>query len=259
MEFVGFDRGLTIATLAIENRTGTRSGWPSSPSPFMVIAVPRDAVPPAPLVRELRVSERTVTLSITPDVTGTTRSLAVYRARNSADASDVRRMKPVTEVTVSAANDPISVIDTGLYDEVDYFYRVVAISEGGLRSAPSGVLCARPIAQGPPPAPVVSSIERDPGSLARRMVRLLVPRRDYSVFLFRRPQFAPNWEAPTGPSIGIDGKLDLAVLASRSVASGYEVAIDDFVPAIDALYSYFARIEDPRGRVIAGPPLTEAP
>ena len=101
LELGGSDRGLTVVHLAVENRTGTRSAWPTTPAPFMVIAVPRTAAPPPPLVSEIRVGERSVSLSIAPDVTGATRTLALYRARTAADATDVRRMRPVSEVALA--------------------------------------------------------------------------------------------------------------------------------------------------------------
>jgi hypothetical protein len=168
-------------------------------------------------------------------------------------------MKPVAEITlpVPAPEEPTPVIDSGLFDEVDYFYRVVAIGEGGLRSAPSVAMRATPIAHGPPPAPEVSAIERDPAQPDRRLVRLLVPRRDYPVFLFRRRQFAPAWEMPSGVAIGPDGRVDLASLAPTPDPTGYQVVIEDIVPFPDEVYSYVGRIEDPRGRVTAGAPLME--
>jgi hypothetical protein len=257
LELPGFDRGLTVVHLAVENRTGTRSTWPTSPAAFLVIAVPRDSTPPVPLIREIRVGERTVTLSIAADVTGLTRAFAVYRARTAADAADVRRMRPVVTVTLPdpAADAPTPVIDSGLYDEMDYFYRVVAIGEGGARSNPTKAARVTPVSHAPPPAPEVRSIERL-GQTARR-VTLLVPRRDYPVFLFRRHQYAAAWETPSGAGIGPDGRLDIASLTTMPDPAGYQVVLDDVVPA-DELYSYFARIEDPRGRRASGAPLTEA-
>lgn len=258
MEFNGFDRGLTVVTALMMNAAGAQSTWPSSPTAFMVIKVARDVPPPAPLISEVRAGDGGVVLSIAPDDTGLTRSLAVYRARSEADASDVRRMRPVREVPVAASGGPTQVTDSGLFDEVNYFYRVVAIGEDQLRSVPSGVATVRLVAPGPPPAPVVTAIERDATAPARRRVRLTVPRRDYAVYLFRRPRFATGWEIPNSPALN-EGKLNFTELTTVRNPGGYEVVVNDTVPVAGEIYSYFARIEDPRGRVTAGAPRLETP
>ncbi len=259
LELAGSDRGLTVVHLAVENLTGTRSTWPTTPAPFLVIAVPRTAAPPPPLVSEIRVSERSVSLSIAPDVTGATRTLALYRARTAADATDVRRMRPVLEVALGAPppDDPTLLLDTGLFDEVDYFYRIVAIGADGQRSAPTIAMRARPVSQGPPPAVEVQAIARNPAQPGRRRVALKIPRRDYPIFLFRRRQFALAWETPSARGVEADGRLDFSALSTTPLADGYQVSVDDLVPADDAAWSYVARIEDPRGRITMGVPLME--
>ena len=115
------------------------------------------------------------------------------------------------------------------------------------------------MSHGPPPAPEVSAVERDPAQPGRRLVRLLVPRRDYPVFLFRRRQFAPAWETPSGAGIGPGGRLDLSALAATPDPAGYQVLVEDVVPIADVPWSYVARIEDPRGRVATGTPRMETP
>lgn len=259
MEFAGFDRGLTVIHIAVENRNGARSPWPSSPAAFLVVAVPRAAAPPPPLVRDIRVGDGSVRLAIAPDVTASTRGLALYRARRADDATDIRRMRPVAKIAIPTppSDEPAVVVDSGLFNDVDYFYRVVAIGDGDVRSAPTGAMRATPISQGPPAPPHVNAIERDPTQPDRRLVRLLVPRRDYPLFLFRRRQFAPAWEAPSGIGVGTDGRLDLAMLVTTPDTAGYQVVVDDVVPVADTTWSYFARIEDPRGRVAASAPLME--
>ena len=259
LELGGSDRGLTVVHLVIESRTGTRSHWPTTPAPFMVIAVPRTAAPPTPLVSELHVGERDVSLSIAPDVTGVTRTLALYRARTADDATDIRRMRPVIEDALAAPGEPTVLLDTGLFDEVDYFYRVVAIGDDGQRSAPTIAVRARPISQGPPPAVVVQSVQRDPVAPGHRRVALTIPRRDYPIFLFRRRQFALAWETPSAAGVDAEGRLDLSVLATIPIPDGYQVSVDDVVPADDVGWSYVARIEDPRGRITMGVPMMETP
>jgi hypothetical protein len=259
LELGGFDRGFTLIHVAMENRNGARSGWPGSPSGFLAVTLPRTAAPPAPLIAEVRVGDRSVTLWVAPDVTATTRRLALYRSRNPQDAEDIRRMKPVAEIALPqpAPERPTPLLDSGLYDEVDYFYRVVAIGDDELRSAPSMALQARPVALGPPPPPEIRAIERDAAQPNQRLVQLLVPRRDYRVFLFRRKRFAPDWETTNVTALGPDGQLDFTALPATPDPAGYQVAVEDSVPSPDEAYSYFARIEDPRGRTAASAPLLE--
>jgi hypothetical protein len=259
MELGGSDRGMTVVHVAIESRTAQHSAWPTSPAGFMVVVVPPGAVPPSPLVTEIRVADRSVRFVIAPDITHATRAIALYRARTAADAEDVRRMKPVAEVTIPqmAGDEPTVVLDTGLFDEVDYFYRAVAIGEDGIRSAPTGAMRATPISHAPPPAVAVDAIERDPGQPALRRVHLVIPRRDYPIFLFRRRQFGAGWETPSGTGVGPNGRLDLVSLSSTPDSGGYRVLVEDVVPVADTPWSYIARIEDPRGRVTMGTPVME--
>jgi hypothetical protein len=259
LELGGSDRGLTVVHLVIESRTGTRSHWPTTPAPFMVIAVPRTAAPPTPLVSELHVGDRDVSLSIAPDITCATRTLALYRARTADDATDVRRMRPVIEDALPAPDEPTVLLDTDLFDEVDYFYRVVAIGDDGQRSAPTIAVRVRPVSQSPPPAVVVLSVLRDPAAPGLRRVALTIPRRDYPIFLFRRRQFALAWETPSAAGVDVEGRLDFSSLATTPIPDGYQVSVDDAVPADDVGWSYVARIEDPRGRITMGVPVMETP
>ena len=168
-------------------------------------------------------------------------------------------MRPVLEVALGAPppDDPTLLLDTGLFDEVDYFYRVVAIGADGQRSAPTIAMRARPVSQGPPPAVEVQAIARNPAQPGRRRVALKIPRRDYPIFLFRRRQFALAWETPSASGVEADGRLDFSALSTTPLADGYQVSVDDLVPADDAAWSYVARIEDPRGRITMGVPLME--
>lgn len=254
LELGGSDRGLTVVHLALESRTGTRSVWPASPAPFLVIAVPFSPAPPPPLVSELRLGDRSVSLSVARDITGATRSLALYRARTAADAADIRRMRPISQVTlpVPAPDGPTVLLDSGLFDDVDYFYRVVAIGEQGQRSVPTVAMRATPVSQSPPPAVEVQAVARDAAQPAQRRVTLKIPRRDYPIFLFRRRQFALAWEPAAAPGVGSDGRLDLSLLSTSALADGYEVTVSDVVPAADAAWAYVARIEDRRGRITMG-------
>jgi hypothetical protein len=201
-----------------------------------------------------------VWFSVAADVTGRTRALAIYRARSAAGAVDIRRMRPVTEVVLSQpADQPTVILDTGLFEETDYFYRLVAIGEEGVRSRPTNAMRATTIALKPPPAVVVQAIVRDAAQPTRRTVELLIPRRDYPIYLFRRRQFGATWESPTATGIGADGRVDLAILATAPVPAGYRVMIDDLVPVADVPWSYVARIEDRRGRMTMGLPAAETP
>ncbi|HYQ03289.1 MAG TPA: hypothetical protein VER96_31660 [Polyangiaceae bacterium] len=259
VELGGFDRGLTVLTLVVENANGARAPWPTTPGPFLVGTVPRVAALPVPLVRELRVSDRSATFTISADPTRQTRTLAVYRTRAAADADDVRRMRLVAEVALTDPNSdaPTQLIDAGLFEEVDYFYRLVAIGEGGLRSSPTGAMRVTPLPQGPPTAPVVRAIERDAAQPSLRRVRLLIARRDYPVYLLRRLPLAPTWEAARGTTVGADGLIDVAALAATPDPAGYELVIEDLVAAPDERYSYMARVQNRRGRATAGQPLGE--
>jgi hypothetical protein len=78
------------------------------------------------------------------------------------------------------------------------------------------------------------------------------------VFLFRRRRFAPDWETTNVAALGPKGELDFAALPSTPDPAGYQVVVEDSVPSPDEAYSYFARIEDPRGRTSASAPLLES-
>jgi hypothetical protein len=103
----------------------------------------------------------------------------------------------------------------------------------------------------------VQTVARDPAQPGRRRVVLKIPRRDYPIFLFRRRQFALAWEAASASGVEADGRLDFSTLATTPLVDGYQVAVDDLVPADDAAWSYVARIEDPRGRITVGVPRME--
>ena len=112
------------------------------------------------------------------------------------------------------------------------------------RPAPCGcraVSRTRPGRAGPPP--------RRDGDPATRLPDLPVPAASVRV----------AWETPSAAGVDAEGRLDLSVLATTPIPDGYQVSVDDVVPADDVGWAYVARIEDPRGRITMGVPMTETP
>ena len=258
VELSGSDAGLTVLYLAIETLAGARAPWPTTPAAFIVVGVPRTRIPPPPLVRDLHLGDRAVTFIIAPDVTGATRAFEIYRARDAAAAEDVRRMKPIATLAAVVGQETVFT-DDGLFEEVRYAYRAVAVGDEGLRSAPTAAFAATPVARAAPLPVLVESIARPGGDLARRRIVLVAPRLDYAVRLLRRRRFAPSWEPADGVPLRSDGALDFTQLVAAPDPGGHRLEIDDVVLVADADYAYQARVEDKRGRVTSGPPLVEGP
>ncbi|HYC91750.1 MAG TPA: hypothetical protein VEO54_21200 [Thermoanaerobaculia bacterium] len=257
IELNGNDRGWTLATTLGFSRTGIREQWPSDPLRFEVIAVPRSAVPPLPVVVEARGGDRGATLRIRPDWTARSEHFRIYRTRERAATSDVRLMRPVATVPASAAETLF--VDSGLFENITYFYRVEALGSGGVRSQPTSAIAVTPYTTAPPPPPEVLGVQKlaDP---AKRRVEWLLPRRDYGVELLRRPHGVPQWTPAETVASRPDGTLDLTLLTAPTVQDGaWRYTAEDTVPDGAIRWTYRVRITDPQGRVALSPVVEETP
>jgi len=256
IELNGNDRGWTVATTIGISRTGVREQWPSDPLRFDVIAVPRTRVPKQPVVLEARGGDRSAALRIAPDSLGVTLEYRIYRTRDQAATADVRSMRPIG--TVTASNDATLFVDSGLFPNTFYFYRVEAIGDGGVRSQPTSPITVEPYTTEPPLPPEVMSVQR-PANPSKRRVEWLLPRRDYAVALLRRMHGTPWWTPADTPASRPDGSLDLSVLTSTVENGAYRYGIEDLVPDAAARWAYRVRVVDPQGRVSSSPAVEEAP
>jgi|GEM_PF-5142585 len=248
------ERGLTVLTVEPTSATGLRAPWPSDVRAFVVVAVPALRPPRPPLVREIRAGDRQVTLVIAPDLTGETAELRVFRTRDAAALGDLRRMRLVARPL--PAIDDTSILDSALFAEVDYWYRVVALAADGAPSAPSEPLRARPYSVLPPPSPIVTGVVR---SAALRQITCVVQRRDYRLSLFRRIRGQVDWHAASGPHVEA-GAIDVAALAPAPVSGGYQLVVtDDPSPRPDERYLYFVRVRDGQGRTTDSAAVEESP
>jgi hypothetical protein len=256
IELNGNDRGWTLATTLGFSRTGIREGWPTDPLRFEVIAVPRSPIPPLPVVVEARGGDRAAMLRIRPDWTSRSEHFRIYRTRDRAATSDVRLMRPVGTVAASAQETVF--IDSGLFANTTYFYRVEALGSGGVRSQPTSAIAVVPYTTEPPPPPKVKRVRKlaDP---TKRRVEWLLPRRDYGVELLRRPHGVPQWTPAETTASRPDGTLDLAMLSPVVEDAAYRYTIDDTVPDAAVRWTYRVRITDPQGRVALSPVMEETP
>ena len=244
IELNGNDRGWTVATVRLISQTQVRAPWPTDPTRFVVIAVPKITLPELPGVEEVLPGDRQVTLRIAPDPSAAATAFQIYRTRDPVAAADVRTMRPVA--TASATDQTQVVIDDGLFADIDYFYRVVAIGEQGVRSPPTQPLLARPYSTQPPEPPELLEVLRPSSDPSKRQVTWTLPRRDYTVTLYRRTRGFGYWGF--ADAVGEDGALDLGTLTATLENGHYRYSIGDSVPDPDALYTYRLRITDPRGR-----------
>jgi hypothetical protein len=251
VELGGAERALTVVTLSPVGQTEQRAPWPAEPARFAVIAVPAAPALRPPLLRELRAGDRRVSARVAPDLTGATARLRLYRARRAEDAKDVRRMRLVSELSVGppVGSPPPDLLlsDGSVFADVDYWYRVVALAEGGEVSPPSGERLARPFSSEPPPAPAIVSVKRHQ-TQPRRQLTCVVARRDYALALFRRERGELSFRFGTGPELGEGGAIDLGALATEPVTGGWRFVVEDSVPDMNADYFYFLRMRDGRGR-----------
>ena len=252
------ETALTLFTIELTSAVGLRAAWPTEPSAFIVVAVPRIRQPETPLVREVRGGDRRVTLHVAEAATGDVARLQVYRARALDDTDDVRRMRLIATLAPVSGDDTV-VADEGLYADTDYWYRIVAVSPDGTLSPASAPAHVRPFTNAAPPAPSIVTVERE-GTTPSRRVRAVVPRRDFPVTLLRRRRDRVEWQPATGPHIGPYGVLDMPALSPVPTSDGYAITVDDQVAAdVDARYVYRLRLSDPRGRVSESPVVEEMP
>jgi hypothetical protein len=200
-----------------------------------------------PLVREVRAGDRRVTVRVAPAASSDVTALRLYRARGLADVQDVRRMRLVGDHPSEPIDDTIFE-DGGLYPDVDYWYRAVAVMADGTLSPPAAPVRVRPFSNVPPPPPSVITVLRTPATPTRR-ITAVIPRRDLPLVLLRRGKGLVDWQAATGPNIGPGGLVDVMALSPLPVAGGYELTIVDEVPvAPDEHYLYRLRLRDALGR-----------
>lgn len=236
--FDGVQRGLTVFVLQPISAAEVRAAWPASAGAFLVVAVPRPPEPRTPLVQEVRAGDRSVTIAVARDLTGAAAKLRLYRGRNANQVADVRGMRPVAEVLVPAGAEVIQLVDSSLYADVDYWYRVAAFSADGTMSAPTEPLRARPFTSGPPVAPEIVSVERDTTLPHLRVVDCLVARRDYPMSLLRRVRGTIDWLATPVDFTG-----------ATPAPNGYQLTIEDAPPDAAETYVYQLRVTDLQGRI----------
>jgi hypothetical protein len=248
IELKGLSRDWTVAMLQRTSKNGVRGTWPTDADSFAVIAVPRPLPPSTPVFVEARPGDREARLRFVPDPNDMTRTIRILRTRDEAKTDDIRRMKPVLEIDVSALgpDDEIAKTDVNLLPDAIYFYRAVAVGDAGTRSEPGEVVTVRPYSTEPPPAPRLTSVQRELIPPNARRVIFTIPRRDYRTTVFRRAK-PGAWDFIAAN--GHDGFLDLTTLAVTPSAGGYEVMLLDTVPEAWATYIYFVRINDPRERI----------
>lgn len=236
--FDGAQRGLTVFAVQPISAAEIRAPWPTSAGAFLVVGVPRPPQPHVPLVREVRTGDRSVTITVARDLTGAAAKLRLYRGRRADQVADIRSMRPVTELLVPPAADEVQLVDSNLYADIDYWYRVAAISDDGTMSAPTEPLRARPFTSGPPTAPEIVSVERDATLPHLRVVTCLIARRDYPTLLMRRAAGTLEWKT---------AQVDFT--AATPAPAGYQLIIEDAPPDPAATYVYRLRVTDPLGRV----------
>jgi hypothetical protein len=252
------ETGLTVFMIEPVNASGQRTPWPTDPHAFLVVAVPRLRPAEPPLVREVRAGDRRVTVRIAPSPTGDVAAFRVYRARSIADVQDVRRMRVIGEQPPASSDDTIFE-DEGLYPDVDYWYRAVAVLADGTLSPPSAPVRVRPFSNVPPPPPSVLAVVRTPAT-PKRQITAVIPRRDLPLVLLRRGKGLVDWQAASGPHIGPGGLVDVMALSPLPVAAGYELTIvDEVAIAPDERYVYRLRLRDALGRFAESAMVEEAP
>ncbi|HYF46677.1 MAG TPA: hypothetical protein VD926_10745, partial [Acidimicrobiales bacterium] len=108
----------------------------------------------------------------------------------------------------------------------------------------------------------VLSVARNAANPAARAVSFRVPRRDYSVYLFRRGLADPWAKVAQIGTLAPDGTVRLADLTpvphDPLEGGGWRYDVTDTVPDPDGIYRYHVRVIDPRDRVSDSPALTEA-
>lgn len=236
--FDGARRGLDVFILQPISAAEIRAPWPTSAGAFLVVGVPRPPQLRPPLVREVRAGDRSVTVTVARDLSGVTAKLRLYRGREASQVADVRTMRPVAELVVTPGAEDLQLADSNLYADVDYWYRVAALSADGTMSAPSEPLRARPYTSGPPVAPEIVSVERDETLPHLRVVDCRLARRDYPALLLRRVRGTFDWRA-----------MPVDFTDATSAANGYHLTIEDSPPDPAETYVYQLRVTDRQGRI----------
>ncbi|HEX6095356.1 MAG TPA: hypothetical protein VF432_03445 [Thermoanaerobaculia bacterium] len=247
-QFDGAQRGLSVFALQPISAAEIRAPWPTSAGAFLVVGVPRPPQPRVPLVREVRAGDRNVTVTVARDLTGAAAKLRLYRGRTAAQVADVRGMRPVAELLVPPAAEELLLVDSNLYADVDYWYRVAAFAADGTMSPPSEPLRARPYSSGPPAAPEIVSVERDEMLPHLRVVDCVVARRDYPTLLLRRVRGTFDWRT-----------MPVDFTGATPAPNGYQLTIEDSPPDPAETYVYQLRVTDLQGRIAESDVVEEAP
>lgn len=253
------ERGLTVYVIEPVSVNEVRPPWPTDAHQFVVVAVPPPRPLEAPLALEVRAGDRHVTISVLPNASGEVARLRLYRARNVDDSVDLRRMRLVADVGNVSSTEPTIFDDDALYADIDYWYRLVALAADGAMSPPGAPLRARPYSSLPPPAPTLLAVVRQ-GATATRRVTCVVPRRDLPLTLLRRRKGELDVQPAAGPHIASGGFVDVAAVPQATVAEGYQLTVDDVVPADpNARYVYRLRLRDRQGRFVESATVEETP
>ncbi|MCU1230029.1 MAG: hypothetical protein JWO97_2913 [Acidobacteria bacterium] len=246
----GLERTWTVVMIRLTSATSVPASWPKSGDAFAVVAVRTAPVPRPPELIETRGGDRQVTFRIAPDATGATKRVRICRTRTKENATEIRMMKPVQEVDVSAAPiDGVVVIDPDLLPDVPYFYRAVALGDANTRSDATEIISVKAWSSAAPSAPVIASVTKPAASPSQREVVFTLPRRDYRVTVLRHDSEAPGWsliDADLPPL----GNVNLAAQTVVAIADGYEVTLHDTVPNEAATYAYRIRLTDPRDKTV---------
>jgi hypothetical protein len=260
VEIPAAERSWTVLTLITTGRTGTRGPWPGNPDRFAVVAVARPTVPLRPEILEVRTGSERVAFFLAPDGSGATAEVRLYRARNTDQVADVRRMIPVQTLQTPPDEPPIILLDNELHADVDYWYRLVAVAADGTCSDPTEAVRVRVTSTEPPRPGEVLAVERVAADPAARAVSFRVPRRDYPVYLFRRGLAEPWARLANIGALTPDGTVRLSDFTPVSLDSppgGWRYDVTDTVPDPDGIYRYYVRVIDPRDRVTDSPALAE--
>lgn len=240
VELVGGDRGWTVLVAVPYSRTGIAAAWPTDPLAFAVVAVPRRRVLATPHLERVLPVDGAVELHVAADPEAVASRLRVYRTRSSANLGDVRRMRPVADVPVSGPQ-AVTIVDDTVHAYREYYYRVVAESDGGRRSEPSAPVAVRTWTTAPPaPAEIVDVTTVSPSP--DRVVRFRLERDDYEAELLRRINGSVLWQEAGG-----GGVLDLN--ATTALGRGEYELIDPIPSELRReRFVYVMRVRDPSGR-----------
>jgi hypothetical protein len=166
-------------------------------------------------------------------------------------------MRPVLTLPTAPVAEPMVLEDVDLHADLDYWYRLVAVAADGTCSDATEPVRVRLTSTAPPRPGEVLAVERVVTDPAARKVSFRLPRRDYSVYLFRRGLADPWAKVAQIGALAPDGTVRLSDLTPVSLNGGWRYDVTDTVPDPDGIYRYHVRVIDPRDRVRDSPALAE--